>query len=490
MSIDREITPRASNAGAATRRGRILLCALLMIPVAGIVGDLALAQEQGRYGHYEVYDPDLPPRAEYASRRAKVMAQLDPSTAMLVRSADVRNRSNDVDFEFRQRNSLLYLSGVTETESALLLLGRPITIDGDTASQILFVAERVASRETWMGLKMGPDVAAQVTGIRKVLPYARLEGVLEQLLPTISTIYYDDWFDDRLREPLADVTYVWSREMAKVLKEKHPTLEVKPASEILSPLRLVKSQVEIDLLKRAVDISIEGHRETIRNAKPGMHEYEFAAMMEYQFQRLGAEAPGYPSIVGSGPNTCILHYETNRRKSVAGDLVLMDCGAEYHGYSADITRTFPVSGTFTPEQRAIYDIVLEAQMAGIEECRAGKEFRAPHRKAIEIITAGLKRLGIIKEEKEYSRYFMHGTSHYIGLDVHDVGRMGTLGPGMVLTVEPGIYIAAGSDCDPKWWNIGVRIEDDILVTSGAPVNLSAALPRAADDIERMMRASQ
>jgi Xaa-Pro aminopeptidase len=473
----------------AAARG-LLIGALLIGALLGAAAPAMHAQEGGRYGHYEVYDRDLLPRTEYARRRASVQSQLDSASAMLVRSADVRNRSNDVDYEYRQRNGLLYLSGVLESESALLLLPRPFRVDGDTTSQILFVSERNPSMETWTGLKMGPGMAAQVTGIRTVLPYGRLNEVLDSVLPSIARLYYDDWMYGSEREPLTGTSYAWDREMRKGLKAKLPCLDVRRASDILTPMRMIKSPAEISLMQRAADISIEGHRQTIRNARPGMHEYEFAAMMEYQFHRLGAEHPGYPSIVGSGPNTCILHYETNRRQSQAGDLVLMDCGAEYHGYTADITRTFPVSGTFTKEQRAIYDIVLEAQIAGIEACRAGNNFRIPHRKAIDVIVAGLKRLGIIKEDQEYSNYFMHGTSHYLGLDVHDVGSAGELAPGMVLTVEPGIYIAAGSDCDPKWWNIGIRIEDDILVTSGAPVNLSAALERTADDIEKLMRASQ
>jgi Xaa-Pro aminopeptidase len=302
-------------------------------------------------------------------------------------------------------------------------------------------------------------------------------------------IYYDDWTAGKLEEPLTGTTYGWEEEMREALATVAPKLRVRGASEILDAMRMIKSPEELRLMRRAIEISMEGHRATIRSAKPGMHEYELAATMEYQFHRLGSEYPGYPSIVGSGPNSCILHYETNRRRTEPGDMVVMDCGAEYHGYSADITRTIPISGVFTPEQRVIYDLVSSAQDSAITLCVAGKDFRDPHRRAVEIISAGLVKLGIIKSPGEYRKYFMHGTSHFLGMDVHDVGRPGALKPGMVMTVEPGIYIAAGSDCDRKWWNIGVRIEDDILITDGAPVNLSGALPRSSSAIEALMRGS-
>lgn len=446
------------------------------------------AQAAGRYDHYEVYDTDLLPSGEYAARRARVLEHLTGGAAMLVRSADVRNRSADVDYEFRQRNSMLYLTGVTEESSALLLVPRGVMVRGKRVKEVLFVNERNPQREIWNGIRMGPDAAAKVTGIPTVLPYSSLNEVLDSLLGSVATLYYDAWAQRDAREPLTGTVYPWETEMTARLKGRFPGLAVRKAADVLTEMRMVKSAAEIELMRRAAEISVTAHRETIRGATPGMHEYELEATMEYHFRRGGAEEPGYPSIVGSGPNSCILHYETSRRRTAPGDLVLMDCGAEYHGYSADVTRTFPVSGTFTPEQRAIYDLVLEAQIAGIDVCRAGNNFQAAHRVAVDIISAGLVRLGIITSPEQYRTYFMHGTSHYLGLDVHDVGTPGTLKPGMVLTVEPGVYIAAGSPCDRKWWNIGVRIEDDILVTDADPVNLSGGLERAPDAIEALMHA--
>lgn len=447
----------------------------------------ATAQEAGAYDHYTIYDTDLPTRAEYAARRTTALAALDARSALLVRAADVKNRSNDVDYEFRQRNNLLYLTGVTEDESALLLVPQGITINGAVVNQVLFVKERNPQSETWTGIIMGPATAASVTGIQTVLPYSQLAEQMKQLFPKITTLYYDDWKFGTEREPLTGMAYRWEEEMSKLVESVAPGLVVKNAGIILNPMRLVKSPKELALMQRAIDASIEGHRTTIQAAKPGMHEYEFEAVMEYAFQRNGARWPGYPSIVGSGPNTCILHYETSRRKSEPGDLVLMDCGAEYHGYSADVTRTFPVSGKFTAEQRTLYDLVLQAQNAGIAQCRSGNNFRDPHQAANKVIADGLVALGIIQNSSQVGRYFMHGTSHYLGLDVHDVGDYGTLIPGVVLTVEPGIYIKAGSPCDPKWWNIGIRIEDDILVTAQGPVNMSAALERTAEEIEGLMK---
>jgi Xaa-Pro aminopeptidase len=251
-------------------------------------------------------------------------------------------------------------------------------------------------------------------------------------------------------------------------------------------MREVKDSAELRLMRKAIAITVEGHREAMRNAHPNMHEYEIEALIEYGFKRRGAEDVGYPSIVGSSYNACILHYTTNRRASSTGDLVLADCGAEYHGYSADVTRTFPINGRFTPEQLTIYNIVLEAQDSGIAACRSGAPFKAPHEAALSVITRRLKAEGIIESDKQVKEYFMHGTSHYLGLDVHDAGTRGPLKPGVVVTVEPGIYIAEGSACDKRWWNIGIRIEDDILVTAAEPENLSGALPRTAKSIEALM----
>lgn len=257
-------------------------------------------------------------------------------------------------------------------------------------------------------------------------------------------------------------------------------------NDALDELRAVKTPEEIALLRRAVRISAVGQQEVMKTVRPEMGEMEVQGLHEYIYKKYGVEFEGYPSIVGAGSNACILHYETNDKPRLGNDLLLMDCGAEYHGYTADVTRTVPPSGKFSAAQRQIYELVLAAQEAGIRECRAGNEFRAPGKAAQQIIAEGLQKLGIIAAPEEMRRYFPHGTSHYLGLDVHDRGAYGPLRAGNVITVEPGIYIPEGSPCDKKWWNIGVRIEDDILITDTNPENLSKEAPRTVADIEALM----
>ena len=254
----------------------------------------------------------------------------------------------------------------------------------------------------------------------------------------------------------------------------------------LSELRAVKTPEELALLRRAVRISAVGQQEVMKAAHAGLGERELQGIHEFVYRKYDAEFEGYPSIVGAGANGCILHYETNSKPLVGNELVLMDCGAEYRGYSADVTRTIPPSGKFSSAQRQIYELVLAAQEAGFAACRPGAPFQAPDQAARKVVTEGLLKLGIIAKPEEARRYFPHGTSHYLGLDVHDRGSYGPLAAGNVITVEPGIYIPEGSPCDKKWWNIGVRIEDDLLITPTGYENLSREAPRTVADIEALM----
>ena len=256
--------------------------------------------------------------------------------------------------------------------------------------------------------------------------------------------------------------------------------------EIMDELRETKAPEELALLRRAIGISTAAQREVLKALRPDMSEMAVQGLHEYVYRRYGAEFQGYPSIVGGGANGCILHYVANDRLRLDNDLLLMDCGAEYHGYTADVTRTAPPSGTFSPAQRQLYELVLAAQEAGLAACRPGNPFAAPGRAAQEVVAQGLIKLGIIRKKDDFRLYFPHGTSHYLGLDVHDRGRYGPLAAGQVITVEPGIYIPAGAPCDAKWWNIGVRIEDDILLTPTGYENLSAGAPRTVTDIEKLM----
>ena len=271
--------------------------------------------------------------------------------------------------------------------------------------------------------------------------------------------------------------------------EKRPetNVDLYTLGRLMGTLREIKSEEELNLLKKAVDISAVGQIEIMKAMHSDMSETEIQGVHEFVYKKYGAEYEGYPSIVGGGGNGCILHYIENNKTRVGEDLVLMDLGAEYRGYTADVTRTIPASGKFTEEQRAIYDLVYLAQEAGIDKARIGNAFNAPNAETKKIINEGLVKLGIIKSVDERHNYYPHGSSHYIGLDVHDPGNYGPFKANMVITVEPGIYIPKGSPCDEKWWDIAVRIEDDILITSEGPVNLSARAPRTAEAIEAMMK---
>jgi len=266
-------------------------------------------------------------------------------------------------------------------------------------------------------------------------------------------------------------------------------LDTRSLSTLMAGLRQIKTEEEMVLLKKAIRISAMGQREVMKAMHPNMSETEVQGIHEYVYKKYGSEYEGYPSIVGAGENGCVLHYIENSKMQLENDLVLMDLGAEYHGYTADVTRTIPANGKFTKEQKQIYDLVYEAQEAGIAASRKGNRFNAPDAAAREVINQGLSDLGIIASANSSHSYFPHGTSHYLGLDVHDPGLYQDFEPGMVITVEPGIYIPKGSDCDKKWWGIAVRIEDDILITEAAPINLSAEAPRKSSEIEKLMKKS-
>lgn len=276
-------------------------------------------------------------------------------------------------------------------------------------------------------------------------------------------------------------------ELRQQMSAQLTNLDSQTLPMIMDGLREIKLPEEVDLLKKAINISAVGQVEVMKAMHPGMSEREIQGIHEFVFKKYGAEYEGYPSIVGGGHNGCILHYIENTKMRVGNDLVLMDLGAEYHGYTADVTRTIPADGTFSPEQKAIYDLVYLAQEAGINAAVVGAEFRAPHNAAVEVIKKGLMDLGIIKDPKDYRKFFPHGTSHYVGLDVHDPGTTGPYKPNTIITVEPGIYVRDNSDCDPKWWGIAVRIEDTVLISEDGPVNLSVYAPRKSEEIEKLMK---
>jgi len=421
----------------------------------------------------------------HKGRRESFKAKMPEKSIAIFFSNPIRNRSNDVDFQYSQDPNFYYLSGYLEPNALLILLKDSINLDGNYVKELIFVQERNSAMEIWTGQRLGVDGVKRHLGFDAVyngsdfkefgLDFSKFNKILVNY-PIAPSNDKDDNSD------LADLTIQ--------VKERLVSLEDKTdnytAVKILKTLREIKFPEELLLMQKAIDISIVGFKEMIKSVHPSMKEYEAQAIAEYQMKKNGAEYPGYSSIAGSGKNGCVLHYSFNRKEMLSGELLLADMGAEYHNYTADITRTFPVNGKFTEEQKSIYQLVLDAQNASIAACRVGSSFRATHDTAVNVIANGLLKLGIIKAANEYFTYFKHGTSHYLGLDVHDAGTNGTLKAGTVITVEPGIYIPIGSDCDPKWWNIGIRIEDDILITGGSPRNLSGSLPREIVDIEQLM----
>lgn len=465
------------------------LC-VLAVGVASIVCvPPCRAQVPGVQYRYELCEPEGIVPERYRERRAHVLAAMPDSAVALFFAADVRNRQSDVDYPYRQESNLLYLTGIAAPEVILLLVPKGVRIgNGDTTvyRELLFVPERKPSKEMWVGVQPGPQEAEKYYGIAKALPMEQWKPLLDTVLRRSAVCYVTEWPTGSVRNPLTGTTMSLAGMAREEMAERYPQLALQSQKTLLSKMREKKDADELRLMQKAVDITVAGFVETMQQAQPGMAEYELEAIMEHAFYRLGAHDVGYPSIVGTGPNTCLLHYTTNRRTSKQGELALMDCGAEYFGYTADITRTFPLSGKFSMEQKLLYNIVLEAQDSAFAACKAGNDWRLPHSRAVSVIRRRLLEEQIIAQPEDYLWYFMHGTSHYLGLDVHDVGTYGKFQPGVVLTVEPGLYIPEGSPCDPKWWNIGIRIEDDVVVTDGEPRILSATLPRTVRDIERLM----
>lgn len=434
--------------------------------------------------HYD-YDKDLLP-ADFHKERREALRKLLPDSSVAIFFANpVCTRSNDVDFDFHQDVNLYYLTGFREPNSMLLLFKEKQDVDNLFTDEVLVVQNRDPKAEAWTGRRLGVDGAKEKLGVNSVvlgktfremqINWKKYKRVF--FFPANGGIANDP--DDS--NDLSDLVRRFRNGVRG--NSNNDTLHLE---QYMAMLRQIKLPQEMVLLRKAITISGEAHIEMMKAMVADMTEYQVQATLEYEFRKRGAEAVGYPSICGAGENTCILHYVSNRKPMTQNDLIVIDAGAEYHGYTADITRTLPANGKFSAEQKAIYDIVLEAQEAGIKECIPGNEFRAPHKAAVRVIKKRLKELGIITKDEDYQLYFFHGTSHYLGLDVHDAGLYGKLENGNVITVEPGIYIPEGSPCDPKWWNIGVRIEDDILITADQPENLSGFIPKTTADIEKMM----
>ncbi len=429
-------------------------------------------------------DKDVLPSEFHQNRRDALRALLPPNSAAILFSNPLRNRSNDVDYAYHQDPDFYYLTGYMEPDAMVVIYKEEQTIGALVTNEILFVQERNPDREIWTGQRLGAEGASSRLKLKTVynnseFKYAELN--LDKLQYLLITWPKDPNASQGEKCDLLKLT--------EELKKKISAAQIKVSKNDLkiltAQLREEKLPAEMELLRKAINITAKGFLEMIKNVKPGMKEYQVQANGEYVFKTLGAEDQGYGAICGGGHNGCVLHYTFNRKELTADDMILVDMGAEYHGYTADVTRTFPVDGHFSEQERAVYQLVYDAQEAGFKACQPGNSFRSPHEAAFEVISKGLKKLGITKDENETKKYFMHGTSHYLGLDVHDPGTFGPLKPNSVITVEPGIYIPEGSPCDKKWWNIGVRIEDDVLITNNGYEVLSGHLARSIADIEHL-----
>ena len=432
--------------------------------------------------------------AEFARRRKQLMRMSTDDAILILPAAPERIRSHDTHYPYRQDSDFWYLSGLPEPEAVLVLV--PGRKHGET---ILFCRERDPEREGWDGPRAGQEGAVERFGMDDAYPIEDLDEILPGLLEGRSRVYYhfgrDADFDLKL------IGWV-NRVREQVRHGAQPPHEVLELGHLLHELRLFKSKDELKLMQRAADISVQAHEVAMRVARGGIHEYELQADIERVF-RANDAWPAYGSIVGAGSNACVLHYRDNNARAANGDLVLIDAGAEFRGYAADITRTFPVNGRFTAPQRALHDLVGAAQAAALAQARPGIPYEAGHLAAVETLTEGLLQLGLLKgklekniSSGEYKRFYRHKTGHWLGLDVHDVGEYRLAGdsrqlePGMVFTIEPGLYVSADdTSVDAKWRGIGIRTEDDVLVTANEPVVLTDALARSADEIEALMAAA-
>jgi len=431
-------------------------------------------------------------RAEFARRRRELMDLMGNNSIAILPSAKEIVRSRDTHFTFRQDSDFHYLTGFPEPDAVLVLLpGR------EHGEYVMFCREKDPVMETWHGRRQGQVGAKKNFGCNDAFPIDDIDDILPGLMEGRDRIYYEfgnhDDFDNRIMGWISSLR-------AQVKKGAHPPGELIDLSHILHDMRLIKSHAELKVMQKAAVISADAHIAAMQVCQPGLNELRIESELKYQFANQGARAEAYSSIVAGGENACILHYVENDAELKDGDLLLIDAGAELEGYAADISRTFPVNGKFTAEQRQAYEWVLKANIEAIKVAKPGNAWSAPHDKAVRILTKGLIQMGILSgdldtlvEEEAYKPYYMHKTGHWIGLDVHDVGdymldrEPRELAEGMVLTVEPGLYFAPKTKgLDKKWWGIGIRIEDDVVITKKGNKVITKKVPKDPDAIESLM----
>ncbi len=432
---------------------------------------------------------------EFQQRRRDLMNHMEPNSIAILASSNGILRNGDSEFRFRQNSDMYYLSGFAEAQSVLVLVpGR------EQGQCLLFCQEKDPLKELWNGKLLGPEVAIKELGLDDAFPIGDIDDILPGLIEGRERVYYamgkDESFDHKVME--------WVKVIRKKVRSgAHSPGEFLVLDHLLHEMRLIKSKPEVDLMRESGQIAVRAHKRAMQLCKPGLNEFQVEAEFMHEFFRSGCRAPAYTSIVASGVNACILHYTENNQKLKDGDLLLIDAGCEYEYYASDITRTFPVNGKFTPEQKAIYELVLKAQLAAIETVKPGNHWDDPHNMTVRVLTEGLIELGLLKgavaeliESGAYRDFYMHRAGHWLGMDVHDVGdykidgKWRQLEPGMVMTVEPGLYIAPGNlNVEARWRGISVRIEDDVAVTRTGHEILTAGLPKTVQEIEAFMAAA-
>ena len=436
------------------------------------------------------------PKSEYARRRKALMAQMVPNSIAILPAAAVAIRNRDVEHVYRQDSDFQYLSGFPEPDAVIALIpGR------EHGEYVLFCRERNPERELWDGLRAGQEGAVRDFGADDAFPISDIDDILPGLIEGRDRVYSSMGSHPEFDRHLMD----WINSIrSKARLGAQPPNEFEALDHLLHDMRLYKSAAEIKVMRQAAEISARAHVRAMQACRAGLHEYSLEAELDYAFRQGGAKMPAYGSIVAAGRNACILHYQSNDAVLRDGDLVLIDAGCEIDCYASDITRTFPVSGRFSPEQKAIYELVLEAQEAAFAAIGPNKHWNQAHEATVQVITRGLVRLGLLKGEVDdliaseaHRPFYMHRAGHWLGLDVHDVGeyKVGgewrVLEPGMTLTVEPGIYIAPDNlSVAKKWRGIGVRIEDDVVVTKKGCEVLTGGVPKLVADIEALMAAAQ
>lgn len=431
---------------------------------------------------------------EFAARRQRVMDQMKEDSIAFIPSSHELIRTGDTHFRFRQHSDFYYLTGFDEPEAVAVL------IPGEKKQYILFNRKRDPLMEQWNGLRAGQEGARKNYAADDAFEIEEFHEMLPKLLENRRQIYCpigrDHKFDHQVIHSVNQIR-------SQVRSGVSAPAEFISIENVIHPLRLLKSEAEIQLMRKAGSITANAHKKAMKICKPGMYEYEIEAELLYEFHRHGCKSEAYGSIVGGGANACILHYFQNDSQLKDGDLLLVDAGGEYELYSSDVTRTFPVNGRFTAEQRALYEVVLQAQLASIKKVKTGNTWGDMHDTSVRVLTEGLVDLKILKgnvddliANKDYFRFYMHRTGHWLGLDTHDVGSYKSKSqdkwmeyqPGMVTTVEPGLYISAGMEgVDEKWWNLGIRIEDNVLVTPQGNEIFTSEAPKTCDDIEAVMR---